>query len=310
MVRLCVTMKRACTAMKIRTAEYFIKEGFGNIWKNQLMSLASIGTVVASLIIFGIFILFNSNVNYIGQQIQNQQVIKAFIDESMTEEQVEAIGQQIKAIENVEKCELETKAQALENFKEQLGEDNEVLLEGLEQDNPLRDSYIITAKDISHTEQIITQLELIEGIVNIKGEIEVVDLLQKVTNSIQMVSLGIMAVLVLISIFIISNTIKLTVFARRKEINIMKFVGATDWFIRWPFIVEGIIIGFIGAIFALILIGYGYNYTINFIYQNTMIFQLRSISSLLQGLTLIFVLLGISIGTIGSAISIRKYLRV
>ncbi len=296
--------------MKIRTAEYFIKEGFGNIWKNQIMSLASIGTVVASLIIFGIFILFNTNVNYIGQQIQDQQVIKAFIDESMTEEQVKAIGQQINAIENVEKCELETKAKALENFKEKLGEDNEVLLEGLEQDNPLRDSYTITAKDISHTEQIITQLEQMEEIVNIKGEIEVVDLLQKITKSIQMVSMGIMVILVLISIFIISNTIKLTVFARRKEINIMKFVGATDWFIRWPFIVEGIIIGFTGAILALILIGYGYSYTINFIYQNTMIFQLRSFSSLLQGLMLIFIALGISIGTIGSAISIRKYLRV
>ncbi|WP_198543887.1 permease-like cell division protein FtsX [Petroclostridium xylanilyticum] len=295
--------------MKVSTFKYFVKEGFSSIWTNRIMSLASIGIVVACLIIFGMFMLFSTNINFIGGQIKDQWEIKAFIDESIPIEQVDEIGAKIKNIRYVRECVLETKEQALENYKKQLGEDAHVL-EGFEKHNPLRHSYIINLSDIQYADQVVQQLGTIPGIVKVKNHRETVEKLLKITEFIRMGSLWVMILLAFIAVFIISNTIKLAVFARRKEINIMKFVGATDWFIRWPFIVEGIVIGLIGALLSLVLVGYGYNYILKLIYQSINIFKLREFSEVFEGLALIFIVIGTSIGAIGSAISIRKYLRV
>ncbi|MCG8500090.1 MAG: permease-like cell division protein FtsX [Firmicutes bacterium] len=296
--------------MKIRTIKYFLGEGFTGIWKNSLMTLASIGTVIAALIIFGIFILFSTNLNYIGTQIQDEQEIRAFIDESMTAEQVQEIGRQIEDLAFVRECRLETKEQALENLREDLGEGNERILEGLDEDNPLRDAYIVKLKDIAYTREVAGEISSIDGIAVVREAEEAVDKLLNIMEVIRMFSLGIMILLAFIAVFIISNTIKLAVFARRKEINIMKFVGATDWFIRWPFIVEGMVIGLIGAVIALVLTGYGYSYTTEYISQNLGMFRLRQFDEVFEGVALIFISLGTTIGALGSAISIRKYLRV
>lgn len=296
--------------MKIRTVKYFIGEGFAGLWSNSLMSLASIGTVMAALLIFGMFILFTANLNFIGDQIQGQHEIKVFIDENMNDDQVEEIGRAIRTIDSVKECVLETKEQALENFKKKLGKEKGQILEGLEQDNPLRDSYIIRLDDLKTHDKVVEQLSSIDGIVKVKNAKEVVDLLLRITDVVRAVSLGVMILLALIAVFIISNTIKLAVFARRKEINIMKYVGATDWFIRWPFIVEGMIIGLIGATLALFLVIFGYGYATDFIYRNIGIFQLRSLNEVYEALAFIFITAGTSIGALGSAISIRKYLKV
>ncbi|MDK2933710.1 MAG: cell division transport system permease protein [Clostridiales bacterium] len=273
------------------------------------MSLASIGTVLACLIIFGMFLLFSVNLNYIGAQVQEQWEIKVFIDEKIPSHEIPIIGEQIKKIKYIKACTLETKEQALENYKKQLGEDA-YILEGFDEFNPLRDSYNINLDDIRYADQVVQQLSEIPGIAKVKNHKEFVDRLLKVTEFVRMASLWIMLLLACIAVFIISNTIKLAVFARRKEINIMKFVGATDWFIRWPFIIEGMLIGLIGALISLLLVGYGYDYILKLIYQSMNIFKLRSFSEIFEALAFIFISFGISIGAVGSAISIRKYLRV
>jgi cell division transport system permease protein len=299
--------------MKVKTIEYFVKEGLASIWSNRIMSLASISTVMASLVIFGMFALITSNLNYIGGQVKEQWQIKVFVDENEPESRLDQIEQEIKNISHVKECILETKEQALENYREQLGEDAHVL-EGFDKHNPLRNAFVINLKDdvedIEVVDEVITQLGAIQGVAKIRNHRESVDKLIKITEFIKMASLWVMGLLTLVAVFIISNTIKLAVFARRKEINIMKFVGATDWFIRWPFIMEGMAIGMIGALLSLVLVGYGYNYTLKLFYQSINIFQLREFSDIVQGLGIIFISLGTSIGAVGSAISIRKYLRV
>ncbi len=301
--------RKACTGMKIRTVKYFIGEGISGVWSNRLMSLASIGIVMATLVIFGLFIVATVSVNFIGTQIQQQHEIKVFINEEVSDSQLQEISRQIKRIPFVKACVLETKEDALENFKEQLG-DRAALLEGLEKDNPLRNAYIIQVEDIQHASYVLERVQRIQGIANVKSAEEVVDILLKIRDVIRMTSLGMMFLLGFIGIFIISNTIKIAVFSRRKEINIMKYVGATDWFIRWPFIIEGMIIGLLGAVFALGIVVYGYQYVVTYIYKTINIFQLKKVEEILDMLAMLFIVVGTVMGAAGSAISIRKYLRV
>ncbi len=302
--------KRVYTDMRIRTLEHFIVEGFTSVWVNRLMSLASIGIVFATLIIFGTFLLISSNINYIGEQIQKQQQIQVFIDENSSDEQAVKLGERIKAIEYVEECIFETKEKALQKFKSQLGEERAQILEGLENDNQLRNSYIVKLKDIRYTEMTVDRISKIEGVVKVKNAQEVVDKLITVTNAVKISSLVLMVLLALIGIFIISNTIKITMFARRREINIMKFVGATDGFIRGPFIVEGMVIGLIGSLVALIFVVFAYNYAIGYFYQNVGIFRIKSFGEIINMISLVFVVVGTFMGAVGSAFSIRKHLRV
>lgn len=300
-------------AMKVKTMKYFVKEGFSGIWTNRMMSLASIGVVVACLVIFGMFALVTSNINYIGGQVKEQLQIKVFIDENVSVDKLTDIEIEIKSIPYIKECILETKEQALENYKKQLGDDAHVL-EGFEEHNPLRNAFIINLdeklSDIKIVDEVVDRLGAIQGVVKVRNHRESVDKLLKITEFIRMASLWVMILLTIVAVFIISNTIKLAVFARRREINIMKFVGATDWFIRWPFIMEGMVIGLIGALISLALVGYGYNYILKFFYQSINIFKLRDFSEIVEGLAIIFILFGTSIGMIGSVISIRKYLRV
>ena len=273
------------------------------------MSVASICTVTATLIILGIFILFNVNVNYIGEQIQSYQEIQVFIDEEKDDNEVKQIGRKIQEIEYVKDIRFITKEQALRDYREQLG-DKGSLLDGLERDNPLRDSYMVSLVDIRFYESVIRDLQKIEGIANIKGDREAVDKLVMITGAFKVIMFWIMLLLSFIAIFIISNTIKLTVFARRKEISIMKSVGATNWFIRWPFIIEGILVGLMGCALALLLVGSSYNYIYNAISQTTFIFKLKNYSEIMEIVFPIFIFIGIGIGALGSIFSIRKYLEV
>jgi len=295
--------------MKPRTFRYFFVEGIKSIWIHRLMSLASIGTVSACLVIFGLFALFSINLNYIGEQIQSQCEIQIFLDEDISDKQKEDIGRRLRNDENVKQCVLETREQALENFKKQL-EENADLLDGFEKDNPLRDSYKITLNDIKKSEEVVNKIKDMKGIAKIENRKEIFDKLISVTDLIKNVSFWTMILLAVISVFIISNTIKLAVFARRREINIMKFVGATDWFIRWPFIIEGMFIGLIGTMVAFGLIAYSYLSILDMISHSFDIFRLMSFTEIYQGLLIIFIMVGMAIGIVGSTISIRKYLRV
>ena len=210
-------------------------------------------------------------------------------------------------IPSVEKTEKYTKEQIFEEMRTKLKEKADILA-GLEHDNPFRNSYKITLSDLSQTKEVVKALEKIEEIVNITDFQESATIIVKVVDTIKMASLWLMAILLIISGFIVSNSVKISVFARRREINIMKYVGATDWFIRWPFVIEGVIIGIYAAIicFAIMWLAYlGVS-------SNTTIatFTLLPFSAVWKSLAISFIIVGVVIGSLGSIFSIRKHLKV
>ena len=205
---------------------------------------------------------------------------------------------------------MNSKESRLNSLKDQFGEDASVL-DGYETDNPLRDWYMVTLKDLSLSDETVAELEQIDGIVKVVRNQDAIDKLVSMTNYMGRISIWAMIALTLISIFIISNTIKLTVFARRKEINIMKFVGATDWFIRWPFIIEGIIIGLIGAVVSFVVLSYGYSGIIHLLSSLDISFvKFKPYHELILMFIGAFLGMGVVLGGIGSLISVRKYLKV
>lgn len=294
--------------MKIRGFRYFMSEASKNVFSNGWMSLASIFTVLASLLVFGFFLVLTVNLNYIATQLEGDYEIILIVDETYNKDQVKELGEKIKAVENVKDLTLNTKESRLEEWKTELGAE---LLEGYEEDNPLRDWYMLTLEDLSQADTTIEIIEGFDGIAKIVRNQDTIDKLVTMTNYLGRVSIWVMIALALVSVFIISNTIKLTVFTRSKEINIMKFVGATDWFIRWPFIIEGIIIGLIGAIISFIVVAYGYQGILGLIGALDISFvKFKPFSSVVLPLIGAFIGLGVVLGGIGSLISVRKHLKV
>lgn len=294
--------------MKIRGFRYFMSEASKNVFSNGWMSLASIFTVLASLLVFGFFLVLTVNLNYIATQLEGDYEIILVVDETYNEQQVKELGEKIRAVENVKNLTLDTKESRLEEWKAELGEE---LLEGYEEDNPLRDWYMLTLEDLSLADSTVKSIETMDGVAKIVRNQDTIDKLVTMTNYLGHVSIWVMIALALVSVFIISNTIKLTVFTRSKEINIMKFVGATDWFIRWPFIIEGIIIGLIGAIISFIVVAYGYQGILGLIGALDISFvKFKPFSSVVLPLIGAFVGLGVVLGGLGSLISVRKHLKV
>jgi len=296
--------------MKIRDLKYYSKEATKNVFSNGWMSLASVFTVVASLLIFGIFLILTINLNYIANQFESDYEIILIIDETYTPEQTEAMKGQLEAIEYVESVTFDSKSVRLQELKDGMGE-NAFLFDGYEDNNPLRDWYKITLTDLTQTDNVVSQVQNIEGIAEIKLNQDTIDTLLSTTSYIAKNSIWIMIALGLISVFIISNTIKLAVFSRAKEINIMKFVGATDWFIRWPFIIEGMIIGLLGSLFSLLIITFGYNGLIGSLSSMGIGFvNFKPLGDMIPYLIPTFIVMGIILGGIGSLISVRKHLKV
>ncbi len=296
--------------MKIRGLRYSFTEAFKNIFSNGWMTLASIFTVIASLLVLGVFLTLTINVNHMVNNIQDSYEVVVFVDEKVNDDGVEAIGEKIKKISNISEVKLTTSEERLENLKDKMGNDADKL-DRYEDDNPLRDMYRVTLEDLSLSESTIEEIEEIDGIAKIQRNEEAVNKLVTIARYIQNFSLWIILALAIVSIFIISNTIKLTVYTRRKEINIMKFVGATDWFIRWPFIIEGIFIGILGAGISIGLILGGY------VLLNSVLSSLEvAFISLLPLNDLAWIIVGSSLGLgailggIGSFISVRKHLNV
>ncbi len=296
--------------MKIRGVRYFFSEAFKNIFSNGWMTIASIFTVIASLLVLGVFLTLSINVtNMMGNLEDNYQIV-VFVDEKVNDDGVYAIGSQIKNIPNVTDAILTTRAERLDNLRDKMGE-NASKLDRYQDDNPLRNMYQVTLKELSDSANTIDELEKIHGIAKIQRNEEAIDKLVKVANYIQTFSLWIIIALAIVSIFIISNTIKLTVYTRRKEINIMKFVGATDWFIRWPFIIEGIFIGIIGAGVSIALIISGYSLVISMVDSLSIAFiTMKPLNELLGTIIGSSLGLGAVLGGIGSFISVRKHLNV
>lgn len=299
--------------MRIRTVKYIISEGVSNTHKNKLMSLASVSTVTASILIFGIFMLIVFNLNFNISVLKQQPEMQAFCEFELDGVQVEQIEQTIKENKKIEEYKIITQEEAFEKFKEDLG-DGASVLEGFDE-NLLSVSFIIKVKAAENSEDVVSEIKEINGIRKVAYSKDVINFISKLTYWINAISIFLITILLVVSVFIIANTIKLTVFARRKEIGIMKFIGAADWFIRWPFVLEGIIIGVIAAGIALALTLYGYNIIENRFNSDMSVIggdliQLVTMGDVRFKIALFYCLLGSIVGAAGSLISIRKYLRV
>ena len=307
-------IKKVGMIVKYSIFGYLIGEGFRNFFKNKKSTAASIIIMCATMFIFGIFFLIGENVNYIISQVQSDQAMQIFINPEATAEQEEALKQQITSIQYVNTIEYVSKEDALNDVKSWSADIGNVLgdltVDGY---NPFKASYVITLTDLTKIEEVEAQINGFENVASVQAGNKTVNTLVNIANGIRTATGIVLILLILISIFIIVNTIKLTVHARRKEISIMKYVGATNGFIRWPFMVEGIIIGVASALITIIILGFSYDVVAEKIMaglSSTLPLSLLTFSDMLSMLLTIYIVMGIGIGAIGSAISMRKYLDV
>lgn len=298
--------------MRYNIISYLIGEGIRNVFKNKKSTGASLTIMCMAMLIFGLFFIIGENINHVMKSIQEEQGMQVFIDSSATDERIKEIGQEIKQIKGVNTIEYVSKADTLNEIKEGLKEYSS-LLEAFPEDT-LKSSYIVTLTDLELNDQVKSTISAIQNVAKITSSNKTISTLVNLAKGIRIVTLIILIILIAISVFIIANTIKLTVHARRKEISIMKYVGATNSFIRWPFIVEGMIIGIIAAFITILIVGGLYNLAANGIMNSeitkTLPLSLVSFSDMFNLIILTYLALGIGIGIVGSSISMRKYLEV
>jgi len=295
--------------MKIRTLEYFVKEAAISLKRNNLMSFASITTVAISLVILGLFLIMVMNLNNMAAHLESQVQINVYLEDNLSEAERYEIGNNIKKIKGVEEITFVTKDEAIERFRERLGE-QKYLLDALDDANPLPYSYEVKLTLPEQVKSAAAEIAEYPGVKTAKFGQEAIEQLFKLTHMIRVFGVVLILFLVFATLFIISNTIRLTVFARRKEIGIMKYVGATDWFIRWPFIMEGMALGFGGALIATLVLRTSYSAITNQIYQSFMFLPLIPQYPFLNNLTILLIVLGMIIGALGSAISLKKFMKV
>ena len=301
--------------MKYNILGYLIGEGFSNVFKNKKSTGASLMIMCATMIIFGIFLILGENINHFVDQVESEQGMQVFVKNEATQEQIDELGEKIRAIDGVSTVEFVSKDEALEQMRERFG-DKQDLLDGYEGENNIfTASYVVTLTDLTKSKTVQDQINTYTDVVKkITSKDEVVTTLINLANGIKIVTGVILVLLIIISIFIIANTIKLTVHARRKEISIMKYVGATNNFIRWPFIVEGMIIGILASIISIIIVGGAYTFIadklVNAEFMQLINMSLISFSDMFNSIIVVYMLLGIGIGVLGSLISMRKYLKV
>ncbi len=284
--------------MKISQFNYTIKESIKNLWRNRMMSFASMSSVAATLLILGIIFILIINISSLAQGAKDQfDTIQVYLVDELEGQEVETVGQQLYALEGVKEIYFETKQDALNKMKMEW-EDNGYLLEGLEE-NPLPNSYIVTLYDIGYSDYVVEEIQKISGVEEVKFYQDVVMKIIEITNYIKNIGMVIIFILVAISTFIIHNTIKLAVNARRREIGIMKYVGATSWFVRWPFLLEGTLLGIFGAVLAIGVLHIGYAYTYSMFTSKFYVLiaaYLVSAQTITADLLVIFIVIGAGIG--------------
>lgn len=291
---------------------YLIGEGLRNVLKNKKSTGAALTIMCMAMFMFGLFFILGENVNYIMNQVEAEQGMQVFMKVDATDEEVKSAENKIREIDGVNTVEFVSGSDGLNNYREVLENDAD-LLYGLEDWFP--DSFIVTLTNLELNDSVQEQIRQIDKVdPDIQSSNQTIEMLFNITKGVRIVTFGILIILVVISIFIITNTIKLTVHARRKEISIMKYVGATNSFIRWPFIVEGIIIGVISALITILLVGFIYNITTNALVQNATFQELNlklyTFADMFKLLIITYIALGAGIGIVGSSISMRKYLEV
>lgn len=295
--------------MRFSTKQYFIKETYKSIRRNGFMSFASISTVAVSLLVLGMFLMIFLNTNNLAQYLENQVQISVYMQDSATDKELASVKDKLIKMPGVVKVTQVNKQQALERFKKRLG-DQEQLLNSLGKENPFPNSFEVQVDNPDRIKVLTPQIGQLPKVETAKFGQEVVEHLFQLTKILRLGGIVLVVFLAMATLFIISNTIRLTVFARRKEVIIMKYVGATDWFIRWPFLLEGMTLGFFGAVVAFVLINSIYASLLDRIHATLAFLPLLPTSPLLLYVDLFLLAAGTGIGALGSYISLRKFLRV
>ena len=297
--------------MRFNVISYLIGEGLSNIFKNKKSTISSLMIMCATMLVFGLFFVIGENVNAFVENVAEAQEIRVFIVNTATDEQVEQVGNEILSIDGVRNVEYVSKDDAYVSMRDWLGED---AVAGLEENNIFPASYNVTLTDLELNDEVQEQIWQIENVEDIRSSNQTIAQVIRLARGVRIVTAAILALLIIISIAIISNTIKLTVHARRKEISIMKYVGATNSFIRWPFLVEGIVIGILSGLISVDIIGFAYTYIADKMsgsdFMEMVSWNLLEFKSMFNLILTVYLGLGIGIGVIGSSISMKKYLEV
>ncbi len=295
--------------MKIQTIEYYFHEVILSMIRNRWMTFASIGTVAVSLFVLGVFLIMVMNMNKMAASLESQVQISVYINDNLPEQGRKDIEKMTRDMKNVAAIEYVPREEALKKLQERLGE-NKKILDALGESNPLPNAFLVTVKDANDVKNTAAAIADLYGVDEVKYGQDVAANLFELTHLVRFFGLILMGLLLFATIFIISNTIRLTVFARRKEIAIMKYVGATDWFIRWPFILEGIGLGIIGGGVSALALRSFYSAMVAKIYESLAFLPMVEQYPFMNYLTIALIVAGIFIGILGSTISLKKFMEV
>ena len=289
---------------------YNVRQALQQIWRNKGMSTASVFAITAMLLILGLFFVITVNINLFTEMLKNNyNEVEVFLNDDVKKSDAEDIMKKIDAEPGVKSSTYRSKTEAMKIMKARWGE-NSYLLDSLG-DNPLPSSIVVTVDSMSTADNVIKMVKGTDGVEDVKYYQDTVKKLTKITNFLKIAAMIIMVFLIIVSIVVVSNTIKLTVFARAKEIEIMKYIGATNWFIRGPFLIEGILIGVISSAVSAVATFFIYREIISLVgkqFMTIMSSPLVPAGYLLVNLILIFLAIGVSIGACGSIVSMRKFL--
>ncbi|NMA91341.1 MAG: ABC transporter permease [Amphibacillus sp.] len=298
--------------MRIRTLKRHVLEGLKSSWRNSWMTLASVGAVTTTLLLVSVFLALMMNLNHVAANIEEDVQIKVLIDVTATDEEISELGQSIESLNRVASVEFSSRDQELEDLISSMGDEGDAFSLLDEDENPLNDAYIVKAFEPQDTIELAEEIETMNRVEKINYGQGVVENIFKFNNYARNIGLILIVALLFTAIFLISNTVKITIIARRREIEIMKLVGATNWFIRWPFFIEGLLLGVLGSIIPITLLFTGYY----FLDKNAdVVNQFEFITILpfnpfVWQLSGIVLLIGAVIGVWGSVMSVRKFLKV
>ena len=296
--------------MKINTINYFIVDALKSIKRNITVSFAAMLTVLVTFFVLGTFTLVGLNFNKTIEDVADKIEIKVYLQDDIKLVNQREVEIKLAEQEGVKAVTYESKDEAFTKLKKDL-EGNSGMLEGYSlENNPLASSYIVTLEDASYAGDVSKAVEDMTGVESITNQQELIEKISNVVDFVQILGVVLFFVFIGVSIFLVMNTIKLAVYSRRREVGIMKFVGATDWFIRWPFVIEGMIIGAVGSLLATVILYFIYRGIFGFIASNLLIANLVPVSFVLTTLLGGFLLGGIVVGAIGSIAALRKFLVV
>lgn len=299
------------TGMKLRTFRRHLREGVKNIGRNGWMTFASVSAVAVTLFLLGVFLILAMNVDHFMARVESQVEIKVYLAPNAKPEQVKAVETALRNLSGIKSIVYVSKAQGMEELKKRLGDKAE-LLEGLEKENPLPDRFDVKTYDPHQTPQVAEKIRQIPHVADVQYGKGWVEKLFDFTRMVRNVGLVFVVGLAFTAMFLIANTIKITIFARRREIEIMKLVGATNWFIRWPFFIEGMLLGLLGALLPIAVLWLGYHALLDVVRQDLSLFfiDLLPVTPLMTQVSLLLVAIGMLIGMWGSLISMRRFLKV